>query len=106
MLSEEEVRYIAKLARLGISQEESKKFQKELSAILDYFNLLEEIDVSKTEPTFHPAENLLDRKISASRKDIVEVKDDDLANKLVEAIPEKENRYVQVKNILTNDNDK
>lgn len=50
-LTEEEIRYVAKLARLEITDPEVKKFQKQLSEVLDYFNILEEIDTSGIEPT-------------------------------------------------------
>ena len=53
MINKKEVNHIAKLARLGISEKEEKKFQKDLSSILDYFNCLQEVDVSGKEPTFH-----------------------------------------------------
>ena len=40
MLSKEEVLKIAKLARLELTEQEVEKMQKDLSAVLDYFNLL------------------------------------------------------------------
>ncbi len=36
MLSKEETQHIAKLARLGLSESEIEKYQKDLSAILDF----------------------------------------------------------------------
>ena len=49
-LSSKEVRHVAELARIGLSDEEVKKFEKQLSAILDFVGKLQEIDTSKTEP--------------------------------------------------------
>ena len=40
MISKDEVIKIAKLARLELTEKEIEKMQKDLSAILDYFNLL------------------------------------------------------------------
>jgi hypothetical protein len=37
MLSVDEVKNIAKLARIGLSDEDVPKYQKDLSAILDFF---------------------------------------------------------------------
>ena len=56
MLAKDEVKHIAKLARLGLTEKEIKKYQKELSAILDYFEKLKKVDVAKIkiEPTSHP----------------------------------------------------
>ena len=45
--------HIAKLARLELTKEEMKKMEKDLSCILEYFEMLNEIDVSKTDPGFH-----------------------------------------------------
>ena len=40
MISKEEVKHIAKLSRLELTEKEVEKMQKDLSAILDYFDLL------------------------------------------------------------------
>jgi len=53
MLSLEEVRRIAALARLELSAEEEKLFAGQLSAVLDYVKQLEELDVSGVEPMTH-----------------------------------------------------
>ena len=51
MLSEEDVRHIAKLARIALSDEEVVKFSKQLSGVLDYMDILNECDVSSVEGT-------------------------------------------------------
>ncbi|OGZ23935.1 MAG: asparaginyl/glutamyl-tRNA amidotransferase subunit C [Candidatus Nealsonbacteria bacterium RIFCSPLOWO2_01_FULL_41_9] len=53
MLAKEEIKHIAKLARLGLTEKEIERFQKELSKILDYVEKLKEVDVSSVEPTSH-----------------------------------------------------
>lgn len=54
MLSKEEINHIASLARVGLEDEkEVEMYQKDLSAILDYFNQLNELDTEKTEPIAH-----------------------------------------------------
>lgn len=50
-LTEEQVKHVAKLAKLTLSSGEIKKFQKQLSAILDYISQLKEVDTRKVEPT-------------------------------------------------------
>lgn len=47
----EEVRRIAFLARLKLSQEEEKRYARQLSAILDYAARLQEVDTSTIPPT-------------------------------------------------------
>ena len=100
MINKEEVQHIAKLARLGLTEDEIKKFQKELSSILDYFNSLKEADVSRVDPTFHPAEHFFEKKLSVMREDKTEDKPVEGINKLVEAAPRKEKRHIKVKAIL------
>jgi aspartyl-tRNA(Asn)/glutamyl-tRNA(Gln) amidotransferase subunit C len=50
-LNVEQVRHIAKLARLGLSDEEVKKFSTQLTNILQYVEVLGEVDTSNVEPT-------------------------------------------------------
>lgn len=45
MLSEDQVRHVAKLARLALSDEEVKKFSGQLSDVLEYVDMLKEVDV-------------------------------------------------------------
>jgi len=96
MISKEEVQHIAKLARLGLTEEEIKKFQKELSPILDYIEKLKEVDISGVEPTSHSVrvENIM-------REDKVRLKDKSAdEEKLLELMPEKKERHLKVKSIL------
>lgn len=53
MLSGEEVKKIAALARVGLNDMEVEKYRKELSAVLDYFQELERLETSTTEPIGH-----------------------------------------------------
>lgn len=50
-LTQDEVRKIADLARIAISEKDIPKYQQELSAILAYVDQLNEVDTSKVEPT-------------------------------------------------------
>lgn len=45
------VRHVALLADLKLNQKEVKKFQKQLSEILDYVNVLSELNTKGVEPT-------------------------------------------------------
>lgn len=46
-----EVEHVAHLARLRLSANELEKLQHELSHILDYIDMLKEVDVSSVAPT-------------------------------------------------------
>ncbi len=50
-LSREEVEHIAELAKLALTEEEKTLYAEQLSAILDYFRKLQEVDTSGIPPT-------------------------------------------------------
>ncbi|UIE38820.1 Asp-tRNA(Asn)/Glu-tRNA(Gln) amidotransferase subunit GatC [Leptodesmis sichuanensis] len=52
MIDREQVRKVALLARLALSEAEEEQFSTQLSNILDYFEQLNELDVSDVPPTF------------------------------------------------------
>jgi aspartyl-tRNA(Asn)/glutamyl-tRNA(Gln) amidotransferase subunit C len=52
-LSREEVLHIARLARVGVTEEDVTKFQHQLSQILDHFEVLAKIDTTDVPPTTH-----------------------------------------------------
>ena len=50
-LTLEQVEHIAQLARLTLSTEEKALYQEQLSAILEYFEKLQELDTEAISPT-------------------------------------------------------
>jgi len=50
-LSKDQIKHIAKLARLDLSVEELEKYGKQLSVVLDYINQLQEVNTNNIEPT-------------------------------------------------------
>lgn len=94
MISEQDVKHIAKLARLGLTEKEIKKFRKDLSSILDYMEKLKEVDVSEIEPTSHSikmenvmrSDNGLKSKVQGSR--------------LLDLAPETKDGYLKTKSIF------
>ena len=52
-LSEAEVRHVAALARLQLSDDEVKSLAKDMSQILGYVAKLDELDTDGVEPTSH-----------------------------------------------------
>ena len=51
MLTAEEVRHIAMLARLGLSDEEVETMRVQLSQVLEHIAMLQKVDTSAIEPT-------------------------------------------------------
>lgn len=97
MISKDEVKHIAKLARLELSEKEIEKMQKDLSSILDYFNLLKKADTSRVKSAglFKKTLDISD----ATRKDEARARSD-LADEIIAAAPDKKDDYIKVKAIL------
>lgn len=53
-LSESQVRHIAKLARLRLSDAQVELYRTQLSAVLEHVNKLAELDLDDVEPLSHP----------------------------------------------------
>jgi aspartyl-tRNA(Asn)/glutamyl-tRNA(Gln) amidotransferase subunit C len=51
-LTREDILNLARLARLHLSEDEIVRFQKEVSAILEYATQLQNVDVDRIEPTY------------------------------------------------------
>ena len=52
-LSEKDVQYVAKLARLEITDQETAKYTQQLGNILDYVQQLSKLDTANVEPLAH-----------------------------------------------------
>jgi len=96
MLSEEEVRHVATLARLDLTDEEAKKFAKQMSDVLSYMDILNEVDTDKVEAT-----SQVTGLKNVSRKDKVEhwCEREELLECTELPI---ENNQIKVKSVITN----
>lgn len=95
MISKDEVRHIAKLARLGVSESEVEHFQKDLSAILDMVGKLEEVNVDNVEPTAQVTG--LENK---TRQDESEKKEEKARKNILANAPDSKDNYIKVKAVL------
>ena len=60
-ITREEVRHVAMLFRMGLSEDDIAKFQQQLSQIIDYFQVLQQVDTQGVPPTSHtlPLKNVM-----------------------------------------------
>jgi len=93
MIDRETVQNVAKLARLGLSEEEIDTFGSQLSAILGHIQILEEADVSGVSPTAHAS-----RLTSVMREDVPEPSYP--PEVLLANAPDQEDNYLKVNAIL------
>ncbi len=92
-ISKEEVKHVANLARLAITEEEATTFTKQLDDIITYAEQLNELDTTGVEPTTH----VLDLK-NVMRKDEPKkwiTQDDALQN-----APDKQDGQFKVPSVL------
>ena len=92
-LSHETVRHVARLARLGLSEEEVERLSMQMSRMLDYFETLKQVDTTGVPPAAHivPLENVL-------RKD--EVIEEYSQEEILSNAPEQSERCFKVQAIL------
>lgn len=48
-----DIDYVAQLARLALTEAEKQQFSAQLAHVLEYVELLKEVDVTNVEPTAH-----------------------------------------------------
>ncbi|SFJ76868.1 aspartyl/glutamyl-tRNA(Asn/Gln) amidotransferase subunit C [Halobacillus dabanensis] len=92
-ISKDEVKHVANLARLAITEEEATTFTKQLDDIITYAEQLNELDTTGVEPTTH----VLDLK-NVMRKDEPKkwiTQDDALQN-----APDKQDGQFKVPSVL------
>ena len=92
-LTPDEVRHIARLARLGLSEADVEHFSSQLSSILDYFEELKQVDTNDVPPTAYALDlhNVLRADETAPCTDPADV----FAN-----APVQENGYFRVRAVL------
>ncbi len=94
----EQVRHVAKLSRLALSEQELQTLTPQLESILSYINKLAELDVSNVEPMAHPLDlhNVL-------RDDVVE--ESLPLEKVLQNAPESDGPFFKVPKVIGGDED-
>ncbi len=93
-ISKEEVEYLAKLARVGLTEDEIGKYQKDLADILGYVEKLNEVDTDNVEPMAAGIE-----KRNEMREDKIE-KIEGTPAELISEAPKHEDGFIKVKSIF------
>lgn len=95
MLSKDEVKNIAKLARIGIDEDEIESYQKDLSDILDYFKELQKLKTDDVEPIGH-----ITGKSNVFREDSRGEKAESEREAILKNAPERKGNHIKVKSVL------
>lgn len=92
MVSKEEVKDLANLARIKITEDEAESLTKELDSILGYVGQIKDLNVELGNP--NPVlKNVM-------REDIPENKDMEYTEDILNNAPKREGQYLVVKKIL------
>lgn len=93
VISDETMEYVGILAKLELSEEEKKAAETDMARMLDYIDMLNELDTQGVEPMTNvfPVNNVF-------REDVV-VNGDDRENMLLNAPEQKDGAYVVPKTI-------
>jgi aspartyl/glutamyl-tRNA(Asn/Gln) amidotransferase C subunit len=93
IINEKDVRHVAKLARIALSDEEVKKYQGQLERILEHISELKKKNTENVPATAHPYE-----KGNVWREDVAR-KFDNLPG-LFKNAPEMEETFFKVKKVI------
>ena len=96
MVTTEDVKRLAALARIEVKPEELEKFTKEFEAILAYVGQLEKLELPKDLQAIPTLRNVF-------RGDENPTPAGTWTKKMVEAFPEKEGDYLVVKQIISHE---
>jgi len=95
MISKKEIQHLADLARLKLTEKEIKKYQKQLSDILDYVGQLKKINTKDVLPCTGGT-NLK----NIFRNDEASLADKEMIKRLLKTAPKVENNLIKVKGIF------
>lgn len=96
MISREQVKHIAKLVRLKLTDQEITKYQEQLAKILDYVGQLQEVNTQEVSPCSGGTDlkNIFSKDESETR--VLEK-----SQKLVDQAPSKQKDLIKTKGVFT-----
>lgn len=92
-LSKKEIEGIASLARIALSEREKESFGRELSAVIGYFEKLQQLDTSAVDLDLTETEA-----VSVTRED--ESRDSGIQSGILTNAPMREERFIKVKSVF------
>jgi len=98
MLTDKEVKHIAGLARIQLTESEQDKFKKDLSSILGYIDTLKKVDTESVEPLYQVTG--LENAVRPDEPRNSFPMNEKLNELLIGQAPMKEEKFVKVKSVL------
>ena len=94
-LDETQVRHLAKVAQLELTDTEIQQYAEDLSAILDYFDMLQSVDTAKVAPTAH-----VSGLANITRPDEVHATNKETRVQILDNAPNVKNDYIKTKGVF------
>lgn len=94
-LTRDEIKDIAQLARVGVTDKEIDTYQKDLSSVLQYFEQLQEIDTEHVEEIGHITDVS-----DVYREDEVVDMSQDGKERIMNNVVDAQDGYIKVKSVL------
>lgn len=94
-LTRDEIKEIAALARVGVTEEEIDTYQKDLSSVLQYFEKLQELDTEDVEEIGH-----ITGVSDVYREDEVLEMSVDGKERIMDNVVDVQDGYIKVKSVL------
>ncbi len=95
MITKEQLRHLAELAKIDFTDEELEKFLKDINQILEYVSEIQELNLEEFEPMIG---GILQELLL--REDKKEVLDEETKKLIIEQFPEKENNFLKVPKVI------
>ncbi len=97
-LTTDEIKKIAQLARIELTPEEEARYAGTISAVLEYMNILNEVDTDDVMPTFQ-----VTGLANVTRDDVVVATSDEVQKKLIAQMPRVEMDELVVPGVFNNE---
>ncbi|MDZ7798033.1 MAG: Asp-tRNA(Asn)/Glu-tRNA(Gln) amidotransferase subunit GatC [Patescibacteria group bacterium] len=92
-ISKKEVKHIASLARLDLTEPEKNKFSQELTSVIDYIDQLKKIKTKKTKPLYQTG-------VSANNTARDRVNQSSNQDNIKKEFPEEEDDYLKINKVF------
>lgn len=96
MLSDTEVRHIATLARIGVTDAEVAKLQSDMSVVLDFFGALQAADTAGVEPV-----RQITGAVDHVRADVAVPAEESVSQRVVRLFPAERSGKLRVPTVLS-----
>lgn len=98
MITKEQLKHLAELAKIEFSEKELEKFLKDLNEILKYVEEIQNLDLSKYEPMTSGSLQKLFLREDEKEEDIMDREERE--KKIIEQFPARKNNYLKVPKII------